>query len=157
MGWQCGGSMGITDADYGIANAEYPKPVPRFTAANLPYWRATRAHELRLPRCRDCGRWVYPIAQMCQQCWSEDLVWSALSGSGTVSSWVVVHRAFDPSFAADVPYMVVQVELEEGMRFISHVIDVAPTQMYAGMPVVAVFEDVTDEVTLVKFRRRVDV
>lgn len=137
------------------ARATYAKPLPRMTAANLPYWQTTRAHELRLPRCKACGCWVFPVAQQCQQCWSEDLVWSVLSGRGRISSWVVVCRAFDPSFAADVPYMVVQVDLEEGMRFISHVIDVSASQIYAGMPVDAVFEDVTDEVTLVKFRRRV--
>ena len=136
------------------ARTAYAKPLPRVTAANRPHWQAARAHELRLPRCKQCGCWVFPIAQQCQQCWSEDLQWCALSGRGSVSSWVVVRRAFDPSFAADVPYMVVQVDLEEGMRFISHVIDVSPAQIHAGMPVTAVFEDVTDEVTLVKFRRR---
>ncbi len=132
----------------------YRKPLPTITSANEPFWTAAKAHVLKLPRCSDCGHWVYPIAPMCQHCWSENLAWQALSGRGTISSWVVFHRAFDPSFAADIPYLVVEVNLEEGMRFLSNIVDVSAAEIYAGMPVEAVFDDVTAAITLVKFRQR---
>jgi uncharacterized protein len=129
----------------------YKKPLPRITAANAPFWRAAKAHELRLPRCRPCRAWVYPIGPMCQQCWSEDLEWDALSGRGRVSSWVVFRRAFDPAFAPEIPYVVAQIDLAEGIRFISNIVGAAADELSAGMPVKAVFDDVTDDIALVKF------
>lgn len=132
----------------------YAKPLPQITERNRPFWEAAKRHELRLPRCKECRSWVFPIAPMCQQCWSEDLAWERCSGRGTVSSWVVYHRAFDPSFAEDVPYAVVQVDLEEGVRFISNLVDIAPNQINAGLQVEAVFDDVTPEISLIKFRKR---
>lgn len=102
----------------------------------------------------ECGSWIFPIAPMCQNCWSETLSWELASGRGIVSSWVVFHRAFDPSFSADVPYAVVQVDLEEGIRLISNLTDVAPNEIRVGLLVEAEFDDVTRDVTLVKFRRR---
>jgi uncharacterized OB-fold protein len=132
----------------------YAKPLPVLTTGNLRFWQASRAHELRIPRCTECRSWIFPIAPMCQNCWSETLNWELVSGRGIVSSWVVFHRAFDPSFAADVPYAVVQVDLEEGVRFISNLTDVALDEIRVGLLVEAVFDDVTPDVTLVKFRRR---
>lgn len=132
----------------------YLKPLPLITNGNRPFWQATKDHELRIPRCTECRRWIFPIAPMCQNCWSEALQWERLSGRGVVSSWVVFHRAFDPAFAGEVPYAVVQVDLEEGIRFVSNLIDVAPNDIEAGLPVEAFFDDVTPEVTLMKFRRR---
>jgi uncharacterized protein len=137
-----------------LPHSDYKKPLPRITASNAPFWKAAKAHELKLPRCTDCRHWVFPIAPWCQRCWSENLEWEKLSGRGKISSWVIVRRAFDPSFEADVPYMVVQVDLEEGMRFISNVVDVSIAEIHADMPVTAIFEDVTPEISLVKFRRR---
>ena len=130
----------------------YQKPLPLITRDNGPYWQAAKHHELRLPKCNHCGSWVYPIAPLCQECWSDDLVWTQLGGHGVVSSWVVYHRAFDPSFEADLPYMVVQVDLDEGVRLMSNLIDVQRGDVYAGMPVRVEFEDVTPDIALVKFR-----
>lgn len=130
----------------------YDKPLPTITPANAPYWQAARNHELRLPRCGDCRSWVYPIAPLCQRCWSEKLNWEKLSGRGTISSWVVFQRAFHPGFADDVPYHVVEVELEEGMRMVSNLVGVGVGRIRVGMAVEAVFDNVTSEVTLLKFR-----
>jgi uncharacterized protein len=135
-------------------NTPYRKPLPVITPGNRPFWAAAKAHELRIPRCQECGSWVFPIAPICQNCWSERLSWDPVSGRGVISSWVIFHRAFDTSFASDVPYAVVQVELEEGMRLISNLIDVAPSEIRVGLPVEAGFDDVTSEVTLIKFRLR---
>jgi uncharacterized OB-fold protein len=137
-----------------VSAISYAKPLPVLTPGNLPFWEASKAHEFKIPRCAECRAWVFPIAPMCQNCWSDVLAWEPLSGWGIVSSWVVFHRAFDPSYTADVPYAVVQIDLDEGIRFISNLTDVAPHEIRVGLPVEAFIDDVTPDVTLVKFRRR---
>jgi uncharacterized OB-fold protein len=130
----------------------YAKPLPRITADNRPFWEATRRHELRLQRCRACDRFRYPPAPVCPQCLAEDAEWTRVSGRGTVSTFVVFHKVYFPAFAADVPYNVVQVELEEGPRLTANLVDVPNDQIRVGMPVEVVFDDVTPEVTLPRFR-----
>jgi uncharacterized OB-fold protein len=132
---------------------EYAKPLPRITADNRPFWEATKRRELRLQRCAACGRFRYPPAPVCPECLSEDSTWTRVSGRGTVSTFVVFHKIYFPSFARDVPYNVVQVELAEGPRLTANLVDVPNEQITVGMPVEVVFDDVTAEVTLPRFRR----
>ena len=131
----------------------YEKPLPRVTADNRPFWEATKRHELRLQRCDDCGRFRYPPAPVCPQCLSESAQWARVSGRGTITTFIVMHKVYFPSFAADVPYNVVQVELEEGPRLTANLVDVPNDQIRVGMPVEAVFDDVTRAITLPRFRR----
>ena len=132
---------------------EYGKPLPRVTADNRPFWEATKRHELRLQRCRDCGRFRYPPAPVCPGCLGEEAEWARVSGRGTVTTFVVFHKVYFESFAADAPYHVVQVELEEGPRLTANLVDVPNDQLAVGMPVEVVFDDVTREITLPRFRR----
>jgi uncharacterized OB-fold protein len=69
-----------------------------------------------------------------------------------VYSWTVVHRALHPGFSEDLPYAAVIIELDEGVRMVSHVVELAPDALQLDLPVEVVFEDVTPEVTLPKFR-----
>jgi uncharacterized protein len=131
----------------------YTKPLPRLTADNRPFWEATKRRELRLQRCNGCGRFRYPPAPVCPECLSEDAEWTRVSGRGTVSTFVVFHKIYFPSFARDVPYNVVQVELDEGPRLTANLVDVANEQIRVGMSVEVVFDDVTPEITLPRFRR----
>ncbi len=133
--------------------SQYRKPLPRITAENRPFWEAARRHELRLQRCGACGRFWYPPGPVCPECLSERFEWTRVGGRGTVSSWVVFHKAYFPAFADEIPYAVVQVELEEGPRLISNLVDVPPGQIRIGMPVEVVFDDVTPEISLPRFRR----
>ena len=63
-----------------------------------------------------------------------------------------MHRALHPGFTPDVPYATVIIEMAEGVRMVSHVLDLNPEQLRVGLPVAVVFDDVTPEVTLPKFR-----
>jgi uncharacterized OB-fold protein len=128
----------------------YRKPLPKVTALNEPFWAAARRHELHLQRCNSCESWIYPISPVCQTCWSEDWTWRPTSGKGVVTSWVTYHKAFEASFREDLPYTVLQVDLEEGPRLISNFIDPMTKPGYL-MPVTVAFDDVTEEVSLIKF------
>jgi len=131
----------------------YEKPLPRVTADNRAFWEATKRHELRLQRCDACGRFRYPPAPVCPRCLSESAEWTRVSGRGTVTTFIVMHKVYFPAFAGDVPYNVVQVELEEGPRLTANLVDVPNDQIEVGMRVEAVFDDVTPEITLPRFRR----
>jgi len=135
---------------------EYKKPLPVVTELSQPFWEASRRHELCLQRCGSCGAFRYPPAVLCPECLSEEVAWKRVSGRGKVFSFVVFHRLYHPAFEADLPYTVALVELEEGPRLISNIVSCPPARVACDMPVEVVFEDVTGEVTLPKFKPRED-
>lgn len=130
----------------------YTKPLPRGEDANGEFYQFCKQHELRFQRCTACGTWRHMPRESCAACGSFAWTWERSSGQGTVYSWTVIHRALHPGFAEDLPYAAVIIELQEGVRLVSHVLDVAPQALRLGMPVEVVFDDVTPEVTLPKFR-----
>ncbi len=131
----------------------YTKPLPRPTDVdNAPYWLAARNGVLECQCCGHCGRFRFPAAPICPFCRSRGARWKALSGRGVVESFCRFHKAYWPAFAADLPYLVVQVRLDEGVRLYSNLIDVPDDQVRIGLQVEASFEAVTTDVTLVKFR-----
>jgi len=136
----------------GPVKAAYDKPLPIINDENRGHWEAARRHEFRLQRCLDCGYIRFPIAFACPKCQSPNTEWALLSGRGKVASWVTFHKAYWPGFANDLPYVVVQVELDEGPRYLSNLIEVEGRDITAGMAVEVVFDDVTERVTLPKFR-----
>ncbi|MBI4518690.1 MAG: Zn-ribbon domain-containing OB-fold protein [Deltaproteobacteria bacterium] len=130
------------------------KPLPRPSEDSAPYWEAAQRGELRMQRCHDCGHVRFPPALLCARCLSEHTEWVKLSGRGTVYSWIVVHQSQYPAFNADTPYNVAIVEIEEGPRLHTNLVECSTEQIAVGMPVEVVFDKVNDEVTLPKFRPR---
>jgi hypothetical protein len=128
-------------------------PVPQPTPDTAPFYEATLRGELRLQRCTDCGTWRHYPRPTCPACLSRRFAWERASGRGTVYTWTIVRGPTLPAFEAKLPYNVVDVLLDEGVHFVSEVLDCPPEELRAGMPVVATFEPLTDAITLVKFRR----
>jgi len=132
----------------------HPFPPPILTEENRGHWDAAKHHEFRLQRCRSCHLVRFPIAYNCPNCLSPDHEWALLSGRGRVSSWVVFHKAYWSGVSARLPYIVAQIELEEGPRYTSNIVGLSADAMHVDMPVEVVFDDVTDSLTLPKFRPR---
>jgi len=132
--------------------ADYKKPLPAISSLNQPYWDGLKRRELKLQHCNDCDKVWYPPAPLCPVCWSQNYAWQKLSGRGRVNSWVVFHQAYFSSFTDDVPYNVAEVELEEGPRLLTNLVGIDNADLMVGMSVDVVFDDVTEEVTLAKFR-----
>ncbi len=132
----------------------YDKPLPPIDELSRPFWDAARAGELRLPGCKACQHLRAQFERWCPRCGSDQFDWVRLSGRGTVWSHVAFHRMYFKAFEDDLPYGVALVELEEGPRLISNIVGVSREAVAIGMPVEAVFDAVTPEVTLVKFRPR---
>jgi uncharacterized OB-fold protein len=133
---------------------QYQKPLPNPLErdTSLPFWEGARRHELMLPRCRRCDRPFFYPREVCPVCLSSDIDWIEASGRGRLHSFTVIHQPANAAFASDVPYIYALIQLDEGPRMISNLIDCAPADAYVDMPVVADFDDVTPDVTLVKFR-----
>ncbi|MEE9284853.1 MAG: OB-fold domain-containing protein [Dehalococcoidia bacterium] len=132
----------------------YEKPLPQVTKEDRPFWEAARQHRLTLPRCRQCGNVWFPPYCSCPRCLSFDLEWIEASGRGKVWGMIEMVQPYIPAFKDDLPYNVVLVQLEEGPMMFSNVVGIANDAITVDMPVEAVFEDVTDEFTLIKFRPR---
>ena len=111
---------------------EKPFPVP--DAQTAPFWNAVTAGRLDVQRCQSCGRHVFYPRSLCPHCGGVDLEWVTVSGRGMVYSFTVVHRA-PAEFEPEAPYVVALVELEEGVRMLTRLIDVDPAAVSVAMPV----------------------
>ena len=131
-------------------------PLPSITDDTRPFWEACRRHELVVQRCTACGAFRHPPAPVCWRCRSFAHDWTPVSGRGTVFSFATVHRAFLPGLEAAVPYVVAVVALDDapGVRIVSNLVDVAPAAVRIDLPVEVVFDDVSDAVTVPRFRVR---
>ena len=130
------------------------KPLPAVTEDGAPYWAACREGRLTAQRCGACGHLRWPPSVLCPKCLEEGTEWLTLSGRGTIYSWIIVHRPQHPAFFADAPYNVAIVELEEGPRLHTNVVECPNEALRIGLPVEVVFEKKDDEITLPKFRPR---
>ena len=130
----------------------YTKPVPRGEDYNGEFYQFCRNHELRFQRCQECATWRHMPRESCQACGSFNWTWERSSGKGQIFSWTIIHRPLHPGFAEDVPYAAVVIELAEGVRMVSRVLNLPLENLRLGLPVEVVFDDVTPEVTLPKFR-----
>jgi hypothetical protein len=129
----------------------HAKPRPRIGPDSQPFWDGCKRGELLLPTCQECGKSHLPPGPVCPFCFSDRLRWKRASGRGRISTWVVVHKVWFEAFREDVPYNVVQVELEEGPRLTANLVG-APAKLEIGQPVEIVFDRVDDELTLPRFR-----
>ena len=130
----------------------YQKVLPSFDEENRPYWEATKRHELYVQRCKDCGVMQFHPRVVCADCLSSNVQWVKSSGRGTIYTYSVTNQNPARGFRDSLPYVVAYVDLEEGVKMFANVVDCKPEEVKIGMPVEAVFDDVTPEVTLVKFR-----
>ncbi len=130
---------------------EHPVPRPQTTWENAGFWEGVQRHELVFQKCGDCGTWVHPPRPTCPKCRSLEKEWASSSGKGTVHSVVTYRESPDPAFK--VPFSVVLVELEEGVKLVSNMVDIEPEDIQIGMSVEVVFEEVQEDLTLPKFRK----
>jgi uncharacterized OB-fold protein len=128
------------------------KPLPQISTEMAPFFEAARRQQLVVQRCRGCGTLRFPARDRCSACLAREADWVPVSGRGSVFSFAVMHQVYHPGFAAEVPYAVVLVALDEGPRMISNVVGCPANAIRVGMPLEVVFEPVSPDVTLPKFR-----
>ncbi len=131
---------------------KYKKPLPQSTPWSKPFWEGCKKHELLIQKCQDCQKYIFYPKMFCPDCLSSNLKWVKSSGKGKVYSYMVVYSYQPTEFDEDLPYVVAIIELEEGVRLMSDVIGCPPETVNCDMKVGVVFDDVTEEVTLPKFK-----
>ena len=132
--------------------SDYNKPLPHPNEVSQPFWDAAKRHELQIQRCNARGTHIFYPREACSECLAADLIWIPVSGKGTLYSYTIAQAPTHPAFADDVPYVIAIVELAEGPHITTNLVGCQPDQVTIGMPVVTSFEDVSEAITLVKFR-----
>jgi uncharacterized OB-fold protein len=133
-------------------DVDIAKPRPRPTPTSQPFWDALRTERIDLQRCDDCGAWVHYPRVRCSNCLSAALSWHTVDGTGTVYSFSIARQATAPPFADEVPQIITVVELPQGVRLSTTLVDVAPGDVRVGLPVVPVFDHGDDGMTLLRYK-----
>jgi uncharacterized OB-fold protein len=127
------------------------KPLPQIRPETAGFWQAARAGRLVYQQCAACGqRQLFPRL-LCHRCLATDLRWAEASGRGRVISHTTIHQAAHPAFAAEVPYLYALVELDEGPRVLTNLVQVDPEEVRIGMAVKVRFTRASDEIALPHF------
>jgi uncharacterized protein len=134
--------------------SDYRKPIPSPGPEALPYWQAARQHQLKLPYCPACSAFFWFPRPFCPRCFSWEVEWRQVSGNGTLYTYAIQYRPQMPGFETDLPYVTAIVQLDEGPRLMTNLVEVEadPAAIMCDMPVEVVFTDINDEIALPKFR-----
>jgi uncharacterized OB-fold protein len=130
-----------------------PKPIPDPQGLNREFYVHLARGKLCFQRCNECDTWQHPPRVLCASCGSQSWRWEASTGRGKIYSWTVIRQAMHPAFAAEVPYPVVIVELDEGVRLVSMVRGLGPEAVELDLPVEIDIEKISTEIALPYFRR----
>lgn len=129
-----------------------PRLLPDVTdPVSAPFWQGLRERVIRVQKCTNCGALRYPPLSGCPECLGTVAEWIELGPAGSVWSYAVYHRALQPAFADEIPYTVAVVELDDGPRITARMVR-GSDPIGVGTRVTAAFEDVTADVTQLKWR-----
>jgi uncharacterized OB-fold protein len=130
----------------------YEKPLPHPNADDRIFWEGCKEHQLRFQKCQECGLVRWPPSNLCPYCYSHDTNWITAVGKGKVYTFAIFHRAYHPGFASELPYVTAVVELEEGPHFLTNIVGCRPDEVRCEMAVEVMWEDITEEFSLPKFK-----
>ena len=128
-----------------------PKHFPRPTPETEAYWDGCRKHELLLQRCTECSEFQFYPRILCTSCSSDKLEWVKANGQGKILTFTVVRRPVSEAYAADIPYVVALIELDEGPTMMSNVVECNPEALKIGDPVRVLFEDWSKDISIPMF------
>lgn len=131
---------------------KYEKPLPEIRDHTKAFWEGCKRHELLIQRCGDCGTFRHPPRLICHECSSWNTEWVKITGRGIVYSYIVVRNHRNPAFEKDLPIALIELSNAGQVRMVSNLVECKPDDIKIGMPVEVVFDDVTDEITLPKFK-----
>ena len=132
--------------------ADWNKPLPTVSGETKPYWDSCRRDQLVIQKCDSCGEYQFYARGICANCWSNDIQWYRASGKGTVWTFTVTHQNRTPGFAEDVPYVLALVELEEGVRMFTNIVECEPREVKIGMAVEVTFVRANDQISIPYFK-----
>ncbi len=128
------------------------RPAPQPDEVSAPFFDGAAGGRLMLQHCPACDHWCFPVRERCPHCLAPGLTWRPASGRATLYTFAVMHQVMHPGFAAEVPYNVCQVDLDEGVRMVANVVGLPNDALRIGMKLEAVFEPAGDGVRIPRFR-----
>ena len=132
--------------------SENMKPLPVVQPWSEAFWQGTKEHKLLIQECQDCRSKIFYPRKYCPDCGSANLGWSQASGKAKVFSYTITMAGVEAKFADDLPYVLALVELEEGIRMMTRIVECDPEKVGIGMDVEVVFEELNEEFTLPLYR-----
>jgi uncharacterized protein len=138
--------------------ADVEKPMPRVSTVNAPYFQAAAEGRFELQRCSYCGEHIYYPRVACPHCLATDgLVWTQVSGRGTVYSFALIHRPQHPALFEEVPIAFAAIQLKEGPLVLANVVNCPCENLRIGMSVRVITVKVTSQIGLPKFEPAEDI
>lgn len=128
------------------------RPVPVLRGEEKVYFAEAKAGRLVFQRCGGCADAIFYPRSVCPNCLSEQLSYEASAGRGTIYSFTTLHRAGHPGLADEVPYTVVLVDLDEGVRVLANIVECEPDEVTVGATVEVLFDPVSEDLTVPRFR-----
>lgn len=118
------------------------RPRPTITEESEPYWTSVAQHAMRIQCCGRCSTYRFYPTPVCPSCWSTEFDWAPVSGRATLFSYSVVHRPVTEAFAAETPYVVALVTLQEGPTMMMNVIGAPADALTIDMPLQIDYRDI---------------
>jgi enoyl-CoA hydratase/carnithine racemase/uncharacterized OB-fold protein len=131
---------------------ETQNPIPVIQPWTKEFWKATKQGKLLVQHCNDCGSNIFFPKKVCPECWSENLTWIEASGKANVNTYTVMLDMVEPKFIKDLPYVLAMVDLPEGIRMTTRIVNCKPENVAIGMNVEVVFQDVSSDCALPMFQ-----
>jgi len=135
-----------------MPDAARSKPLPVVTDENRSFWEGCREGKLLLQYCEQCQQYQFYPRLYCMHCSSPRIQWVEVSGRGRIYSYTIIHRNKSPEFMHDTPYNVAIVQLDEGPRMMANIVQSDASQLRVDLPVTVVFDPVTDEISVPRFK-----
>ena len=131
---------------------ENSKPLPVTQPWSKKFWEGAKDGRLLIQKCNQCGSNIFYPRNACPECWSKDLGWIESSGRGKIYTYTVTIAGVEKKFAADLPYVLAYINLDEGIRMMTRIVGCDPDQVNIGMDVEVVFEELNEEFSLPYFK-----
>ena len=128
------------------------KPIRRPSTTTRPFWDGLNERKVQIQRCDGCDSWVFYPRTRCPSCLSDLLIWREVSGQGVLYTYTLARQPTAPHFADETPQQLAVVELDEGVRMTSTLVNVEPSDIVIGMRLQPYFDQVTDDVTLLRYQ-----
>lgn len=128
------------------------RPIPVMQPWTKAFWKATKQGKLMIQHCHDCNSKIFFPKKVCPDCWSENLGWAEATGKAKVYTFTVMQDMVEPKFMGDLPYVLAMVDLEDGIRMTTRIVNCRPENVSIDMDVDVVFEDISSECSLPVFQ-----
>ena len=134
-----------------MTTVRFDLPTPE--GDTMEFWEAAKEERLLIKHCLDCDAYSYYPRPFCPKCWSEQVEWFDASGEATLYTWSVIYSNDQPPFRDRVPYVAAIVDLAEGPRMMTNVVDCPFEELQVGMALKVTFQPISDDFTIPVFVR----